>query len=108
PTTVDISDANVAPGGVTFNNSTHDYTISSTAGFGISSGVMTKNGSGAVTITTANTYAGGTTLNAGKLNRNNASAIGTGALTITGGTLDNTSGAAVAPTGGATQNWNGD
>jgi fibronectin-binding autotransporter adhesin len=105
--TVDITE-NVNPTGVTFNNNSKDYTISSTGGFGITSGTLIKSGTGAVTITTANTYAVGTTLNAGKLNINNASAIGTGALTINGGTLDNTSGAAIILSTNNAQYWNAD
>ena len=49
-------------------------------------------GTGTVTIANANSYYGGTTLNAGQLNINNASALGSGPLTIDGGTLGNTSG----------------
>ncbi|MGN6371036.1 MAG: autotransporter-associated beta strand repeat-containing protein, partial [Phycisphaerae bacterium] len=97
-TNVNISDANVSPISTTFNNSALDYTISSTGGFGIASGFLEKNGSHAVTITTANSYAGGTTLNAGALNVNNAAALGTGTITLNGGTLGNTSGAAIVLT----------
>ena len=61
-----------------------------------------------MTINTANTYSGGTTLVAGTLNINNSSAIGTGNLTITGGTLGNTSGADIALSTNNTQSWNGD
>jgi autotransporter-associated beta strand protein len=68
---------------------------------------VVKNGTGTVTITTSNTYAGGTTVNAGTLNINNASAIGTGVLTMTGGTIDATAGNTVLTTNNA-QNWNGD
>src|SRR4029077_18849597 len=38
---------------------------------------LTKAGSGTLTLSGANTYTGGTTLNAGTLNINNASALGT-------------------------------
>jgi fibronectin-binding autotransporter adhesin len=41
-------------------------------------------------LSATNTYSGGTTLNAGTLILGSASAIGTGTLTITGGTLDST------------------
>jgi autotransporter-associated beta strand protein len=107
-TAVNISDANVSPTSTTFNNSTKNYTISSTGGFGITSGFMEKNGTGTVTITTSNTYAVGTTVNAGVFNINNASAIGTGPLTINGGTINNTSGADIVLTTNNLQNWNGD
>ncbi|MCX6856018.1 MAG: autotransporter-associated beta strand repeat-containing protein, partial [Verrucomicrobia bacterium] len=53
---------------------------------------------GTVTLAGANTYNGPTFLNAGTLNINNASAISTGAFTINGGTIDNTSGAAITLT----------
>ena len=60
---------------------------------------------GALTINGANVMAG-TTLNSGLLVLNNANALGSGALTITGGSLDNTSGGVVLANN--TQNWNGD
>lgn len=65
--------------------------------------------SGATTLASANTYTGGTTLNAGTLNVNHASGLGTAALTINGGALDNTSGTAIAfSTNNNVQSWNGD
>lgn len=107
-TTVDIANANVAPVTTEFNHSTKDYTLSSSGGFGISNGSLTKSGSGALTISSANTYAGGTTINAGTVNVNNASALGSGTITINGGTLDNTSGAAITAASNAVQTWAGD
>ncbi len=66
-----------------------------------------KTGTGALTLATSNAYAGGTTINAGTLVINNASALGTGALTINGGKLDNTSSAAITMSGNIPQSWNG-
>jgi autotransporter-associated beta strand protein len=86
--TIDISAANVSPGSTTFNNSAVNYTVGSSGGFGIAAGTLAKSGSGSLRLSTANTYAGGSTLNAGTLVIDNASAIGTGALTINGGTLN--------------------
>ena len=56
---------------------------------------MTKAGAGTLTLSGANTYDGGTTLSAGTLNIHNASAIGTGTFTITGGTFSNSSGGTI-------------
>ena len=69
---------------------------------------LTKTTGGTVTLSGANTYTGITALNAGQLNINNASAIGTGAFTIAGGTIDNTSGGAITLANNNLQNWNGD
>ena len=107
-TNINIADANVGTTSMTFNNSSQNYSISSSGGFGITSGFLVKNGTGAVSLNTANSYAGGTTLNAGTLNVNTATAIGTGTLTITGGKLDNTSAAAVVLTTNNAVSLNGD
>ncbi len=48
---------------------------------------LVKSGMGTLSISTANTYSAGTTLNAGTLLINNDAALGTGAITINGGTL---------------------
>ncbi len=94
------------PTAVTVNNSTTAYTF---GGTGSISGIttLTKSGAGTLTLATANTYSGTTTLNAGQLNLNNASAIGTGMFVIAGGTIDNTSGAAIALTTNNPQKWTG-
>jgi fibronectin-binding autotransporter adhesin len=90
--TVTVNGANLTVGGII-------------SGTGYS---LTKAGAGALTLGAANTYTGGTTLGAGTLNINNASAIGAGAFTITGGTLDNTSGSTVTLSTNNAQTWNGD
>ncbi len=60
-----------------------------------------------VVLSGANTYTGGTTMTAGNLDIDNASAIGTGTLTLVAGTIDNTSGSAVTLATNNTQVWNG-
>jgi autotransporter-associated beta strand protein len=67
---------------------------------------LTKFGPGSFALSGSNTYSGGTTLSAGILALNNSSAIGTGAFTISGGTIDNTSGAAIALSTNNAQSWN--
>jgi autotransporter-associated beta strand protein len=97
--------ANVGTASVVFNNSAKNYTIQSVGAFGITSGSVSLNGTGAVTISNANTYSGGTSINAGTLNIKNASAIGSGPLTLNGGTFDNTSGGPLTLSNA--ENWNG-
>ncbi|MEO5916593.1 MAG: autotransporter-associated beta strand repeat-containing protein [Luteolibacter sp.] len=122
--TVDIT-GDVAPGIVNFSNTSNAYTIGSTSGFGITSGLMNLNGSGTVTINNSNSYTGATTINggtltlngsltasavtlaAGTLNLNSNTALGSGALTINSGTLDSTA-AGVVLSANTAQNWNGD
>jgi fibronectin-binding autotransporter adhesin len=94
----------VAPAAVTVNNGTgNDYTISGGAIEGGTS--ITKSGNGKLTLAGANTHTGGVTLNAGTLNVNHPGALGTGALTIAGGALDNTTGAPLTIANNP-QNWN--
>ncbi|MDD5085401.1 MAG: autotransporter-associated beta strand repeat-containing protein, partial [Candidatus Omnitrophica bacterium] len=69
-------------------------------------GALTKTTTGTVNLWGTNTYSGGTNLNAGTLNINNASAIGMGTFTIAGGTINNTSGAPITLSTNNAQNWN--
>jgi autotransporter-associated beta strand protein len=72
-------------------------------------GMLTKSGgSGTAVLAAANTFTGGTTLNAGTLAINHAAALGSGALTINGGTIDNTSGAAITLSTNNALNLNAD
>jgi autotransporter-associated beta strand protein len=105
PSTVTLNGV-LLPAAVTVNNSSNPYTFTGSGSIG---GVtsLTKDGAGALTIATANSYSGGTILNAGTLNLNNASALGTGTLSIVGGTIDNTSGADLVMTGNFPQSWEG-
>ena len=70
---------------------------------------LTKSGAGALTLSGVNTFTGGTTLTAGTLNINNSQALGTvaGTFIINGGTIDNTSAAAIT-TLNYPQTWGGD
>ena len=60
------------------------------------SGKLVKNNTGGLTLSGNNTFTGGTTLNAGTVNINSATAIGSGTFTVSGnGTFDNTSGGVI-------------
>lgn len=69
---------------------------------------LVKSTSGTLTLNGANTFSGGVTLNQGQLNINSSTALGTGTLTINGGTIDNTRGSAVTLSNNNAQNWNAD
>ena len=74
-------------------------TTISTAGINTSTGgTLTKDGSGTLTITIGGSYTGTTTISAGVVNIQNATALGTG----TGGAVSVTSGAALQLQGGIT------
>lgn len=73
---------------------------------------LIKAGAGTLTLKNNNTHQS-TTLNAGTLNINHASALGSetgadGAFKINGGTIDNTSGAAITLSTAYRQTWGGD
>ena len=78
----------VNPASVVFNNSSGNYTISGTGSIG-GTGSLTKSGIGTVTLSTANTYSGGTNVSAGLLliepTSSTTSALPKGALSISGG-----------------------
>ena len=108
-------------GAGTINNLSGSSTYTLTVGNGNASGTfsgaiqnttgaiaLTKTGTGTLALGGSDTYSGGTTLSAGQLNLNNASALGSGALTISGGTIGNTSGGAITLSTNNAQNWSGD
>lgn len=73
-------------GGGTFNTTSGNITLSTAI---TGSGGLTKAGTGILTVSGANSYMGGTTINAGTLRlATGASLPTTGALTVNGGTLD--------------------
>ncbi len=106
------NDLNLGTGAVTMSasrqvttSSTHNLTVGGAiSGSGFS---LTKAGAGTLTLSGGNTFTGGTTLSAGQLNINNATALGTGTFTISGGTIDNTSGGSITESNNNAQAWNG-
>lgn len=95
------------PVAVDVNNTTQPYTFTGSGSIS-GSAVLTKDGSGTLTLANANSHTGGTVLNGGTLNLNHASSLGAGDLTLNGGSLGNTSGSALALTANLAQYWNGD
>jgi autotransporter-associated beta strand protein len=73
----------VNPQSVTVNNSSGNYIISGTGSIG-GPGFLTKSGTSTLTIGTANTYSGGTSINSGTVVVNSTTALGaaTGALVL--------------------------
>ena len=76
----------VTPGSVAVNNSLGDYTISGT-GTIAGTGSLSKSGARTLTLSTVNTYSGGTTVSDGKLIVGVNGALPAGAVSVTGGTL---------------------
>jgi autotransporter-associated beta strand protein len=66
-TALNITAADVSTFATTFNNSAKNYTLGSTGGFGITSGRLTKTGSGTLTLTNSNSYTGTTVISGGVL-----------------------------------------
>ena len=95
----------VLPGSITVSNTNVAYSFSGSGAINGSASLI-KSGTGTLTIDTANGYSGGTMLYAGLLNLGNSSALGTGALTINGGSLDNSSGGPMTLANDILQNWN--
>jgi fibronectin-binding autotransporter adhesin len=86
-----ISNAKILAGGATFDTSTFNVTIAKdlTEDGTSTGGGLTKQGSGALTLSGANSYTGTTLISAGSLVASNASgsATGTGPVSVTGGSL---------------------
>ena len=106
-----LVDPSLATSGIT-NNGTLVYNVNSAQTPNYASGIsgtgsLAVQGAGILTFSGSNTYSGGTLLNAGTLVLGSTNAIGTGTLTISGGSLD--SGLpSLVNAGNNPQNWNGD
>jgi autotransporter-associated beta strand protein len=77
PEMLDFLRHSVGPN-VTLSNMIHDVTTA---------GSLTKIGAGTLTLSSANTYSGGSTISGGTLSVQNNTALGSGALTFDSGTL---------------------
>ena len=105
-TLASFSEGSLINGTITNDGAT--YTVGNGTIGAILAGTNGLASTGTVTLSSANTYSGGTSVTLGQLNLNDAAAIGTGTLTVAGGAFDNTSGAAITLSSNNAQNWNGD
>lgn len=80
----------VGPGGVTVSGNTVDYSFSGN-GFISGAGGLVKSGTSTLTLATANTFSGGSTLNAGRVRIGHNTALGSGTLTLNGGAVSSDS-----------------
>lgn len=78
---------NVSPGSVLVDNPLSDYTISSSGGFGIMTGSLSKAGSAKLTLTTNNSFTGATTIFAGTLEISGAGSITSSSSIANSGSL---------------------
>ena len=89
-----------APNSVTASNGGQNLVLTGTAGYNgggevgsamsLGTGSVTKSGPGTWTLDVANSYGGGTNVNAGLLYVANSGGLGTGPVNVSGGTLDAT------------------
>ena len=86
---------------------TFDFKAGMTGGTGTGGKLVVNNSGGTVNLSASNLMTG-MTLTAGALNINNNNALGLGAITLNGGTINNTSGAAIANSGNNAVTWGGD
>jgi autotransporter-associated beta strand protein len=89
-----------------------NVTVGSGADLNISGNIsghalLTKLGAGSLELAGPNSFSGNVVLAAGTLNLNTGTALGTGALNITGGNLGNSAGIAVTLTNTNSESWNG-
>jgi len=73
-TTVDISNGDVTPSSLVFNNSSNHFTITGSNGIAGAT-TLVMDGSGTVTLGTSNTFTGATSVNAGTLEIANSTAL---------------------------------
>jgi len=76
--------ANVTPAAVVVNSS-QNYTLSGTGQI-TGAASLAKSGSGTLTVSSAHTFEGGTTIHQGTVAISNAASLGTGTVTLNGGT----------------------
>ena len=101
-------------GAITLNNSVTLDTGSGSGSLNITGSIggnagLIKNGvsTGALSLGGNNTFSGGVTLNGGSITLNNVAALGSGLLTINGGTLNDSIAGSATLANNIAQRWNG-
>ncbi len=89
------NDGSIVGGSSTLSTLTVNNTNASTSSTGLGGAgsnennlALVKSGTGTMTLSASNTYTGGTTVTNGVLTAGNVNALGTGDITVNGGTLD--------------------
>ncbi|MBC7785668.1 MAG: autotransporter-associated beta strand repeat-containing protein [Burkholderiales bacterium] len=85
--TLGMTNLNLSSSQVWANNSASNLTVNAAIG-GSGSLTINSTGSGKIILAGANTYANGTTVQAGAVQLSGSGSFGTGALTVDGGTVD--------------------
>lgn len=85
PTTVNVVGL-LTPASITVDSSTNNFTFTGSGTIG-GTGMLTKRGTSNLTINTANSYSGGTKIEAGTVTVGNAAGLGTFAVNLAGGNL---------------------
>jgi autotransporter-associated beta strand protein len=88
---------------VTVNNNSSDYSIGGSGVIG-GSGALVKTGTANLTLTSSNSYTGGTTVSSGIVRLGAAGALGGGMVTLNGGALSSDSGTTRTLTNGVAIN----
>ena len=81
--------------GGTIDTGSNTFTIAGNIVNGNGAGALVKSGTGTLVLTNANSYSGGTTLQQGTLRLENDDALGSGALTTLGSTVDYAAGVSI-------------
>ena len=102
-----VTNGSPAPATLTLTPTGGTTTFSGVVQDGAGTVALVISGTATQVLAGSDTYSGGTTLSAGRLGINNAAALGSGPLTISGGTIGNASSGAITLSSNNAQTWSG-